>query len=128
MELEKNTFNIEKEASCSYDYLEIFDGPTLDSPPMGKMCGKGTNNADWTDYPVGFPSLMTSTSNAIYLRFRSDGSVQEQGWKLRYRAVNRPSISSTGSNDISKKSIWLGWVHSGRYSATSCVHTYHNTS
>ena len=92
--LQKNKFNVEQEASCDYDYLEIHDGQTENSPSLsnGKMCGNGNRNQDWLDRPNGFPTTITSTSNFVLLRFHTDGSQQKKGWQIQYRAVDRPTV------------------------------------
>ena len=35
------TFEIEEEADCGYDYLELFDGADVKSPRLGRYCGSG---------------------------------------------------------------------------------------
>ena len=34
-----NYFEIEFSPTCEWDYIEIFDGPDVNSPSMGKFCG-----------------------------------------------------------------------------------------
>ena len=34
-----NTFDIEHETECDYDYLEILDGNEYSSPVIGRYCG-----------------------------------------------------------------------------------------
>eukprot|EP00794_Sanderia_malayensis_P007035 gene7036-7824_t len=68
-------FELEDGDKCSYDYLAIYDG---NRPSRAKLIGKfcGTD----------FPSVINSTSNQLYLKFQSDGSVSKSGFKLRYEA------------------------------------------
>ena len=65
------TYEIESGSGCSYDYLEVRDGPSADSPRIGeKLCGRNV------------PSPIQSTGNSMYLKFRTDGSVTKTGFKI----------------------------------------------
>lgn len=64
-------FNIESSIGCNDDYLEIYDGNSVNAPFIGKFCGD--------ELPESF-----STSNidgAVTFRFVSNASVTAQGWK-----------------------------------------------
>ncbi len=65
------SFNVEYEASCSYDFLMIFDGPDNTQPLIGIYCG--TNS----------PGTIVSThsSGALTFQFHSDYSVTASGWE-----------------------------------------------
>lgn len=41
VELIFQTFEIEEEADCGYDYMELFDGADVKSPRLGRYCGSG---------------------------------------------------------------------------------------
>lgn len=41
VELIFQTFEIEEEADCGYDYMELFDGADTKSPRLGRYCGSG---------------------------------------------------------------------------------------
>ena len=58
---------------CSFDYVEIRDGPSSASPLMGKWCGSGCE-----------PPQVATTGNAAYVKFRTDGSVVYAGFKMKY--------------------------------------------
>ncbi|GAB0086814.1 Cubilin [Sergentomyia squamirostris] len=68
--------DLEKDDSCTYDYLEVFDGKDASSKSLGKFC-----NAD--EHPL---SLQT-TSNFAMLRMRTDFSNQGRGFNLRYDTI-----------------------------------------
>lgn len=36
-------FEMEEEADCSYDYVELYDGADLKSPRLGRYCGSGVS-------------------------------------------------------------------------------------
>jgi len=57
--------------SCSFDYLEIFDGSDVGAPSMGRFCGDK------------FASI-SSTQRFLTLQFTTDGSAQMSGFKLHY--------------------------------------------
>uniref|UniRef100_A0A673AMU3 Cubilin n=1 Tax=Sphaeramia orbicularis TaxID=375764 RepID=A0A673AMU3_9TELE len=63
-----NNFNVESHSSCSFDYLEVRNGSTADSPLLGKFCGSAL------PHPI-FPQ-----SNLLYLRFKSDFSQALDGF------------------------------------------------
>ena len=65
-------FDIEGSSNCIFDYLEVRDGPNGNSSQIGKYCGN----------PTRTPSPITSTLNALWLSFVTDGSVQNRGFKV----------------------------------------------
>ncbi|KAM6953504.1 cubilin [Aplochiton taeniatus] len=67
-----NSFDLESHTSCSFDYLEVRNGSTPDSPLIGKFCGGTLPN------PV-FPG-----SNQLYLRFKSDFSSTRDGFEATW--------------------------------------------
>lgn len=64
-------FELEDEAGCGYDYLEIYNGPSSASPLIGTYCG--------TDGPGTVNS--THTSGALTFKFHSDNIEERLGWK-----------------------------------------------
>ncbi|XP_038138788.1 cubilin-like, partial [Cyprinodon tularosa] len=65
-------FYIEPTSSCSYDYLELRDGSSLNSDPISRLCGSTR------------PSTQHSKGSSMLLRFRTDTSVTHKGFKARY--------------------------------------------
>lgn len=59
--------------SCNYDFIEIRDGGTINSPVLGKFCGYDR------------PSTVVSTGNVMYARFRTDNSIPRIGFKAQYQ-------------------------------------------
>jgi len=43
VELMFQTFEIEEEADCGYDYMEIYDGYDSTAPRLGRFCGSGVS-------------------------------------------------------------------------------------
>lgn len=65
-----NSFNIESNSGCTWDYLEIYDGPSTASPLLGRFCG--------TTLPGPFTS--TAANGELTFKFHSDGSGVRAGW------------------------------------------------
>lgn len=43
VEIVFQVFEIEEEADCSYDYVELYDGADVKSPRLGRYCGSGVS-------------------------------------------------------------------------------------
>lgn len=70
-----NTFRLENHHSCNYDYLEIRNGLTPDSPLIGKYCNRD------------LPPAIISSGPYLYFKFNSDGSRTDKGFNLIYTEV-----------------------------------------
>ncbi|XP_013388746.1 cubilin-like [Lingula anatina] len=68
--------DIEADNTCDYDYLEVRDGLTSDDPLVGKYCGSR---------PLTY---FVSSSNMVYIKFYTDGSVGGRGFNISYRQVD----------------------------------------
>uniref|UniRef100_H2YKV4 CUB domain-containing protein n=1 Tax=Ciona savignyi TaxID=51511 RepID=H2YKV4_CIOSA len=66
--------DIESINSCSFDYMKLFNGPTIASPLIGRFCGKQTPS-----------NIVYSTSNYLTVQMVSDGSVGTQGFNASYQ-------------------------------------------
>lgn len=66
--LKFQSFDIENHDSCVYDYIEIRDGLMKTSPILKVFCGQK------------IPADVISTSNEMFVKFVSDGSVQKGGF------------------------------------------------
>lgn len=56
----------------SYDFLHIYDGPDSLSPLLGSF------------YGTDVPDRIESSSNNLFLAFRSDASLSSNGFVLQY--------------------------------------------
>ncbi|XP_067928524.1 bone morphogenetic protein 1-like [Watersipora subatra] len=70
--VEFQSFEIENHDSCVYDFLEFRDGYDDEARVIGKHCG----------YKI--PQGIKSTSNILWVRFKSDGSVQKPGFAAKF--------------------------------------------
>ncbi|XP_034566354.1 bone morphogenetic protein 1-like isoform X2 [Notolabrus celidotus] len=68
-------FEIEEEADCGYDYVELYDGADVKSPRLGRFCGSGA------------PEEVYSAGDAIVLKFHSDDSINKKGFHVRYTST-----------------------------------------
>ncbi|KAG7281288.1 hypothetical protein CRUP_030971 [Coryphaenoides rupestris] len=75
VELIFQTFEIEEEADCGYDYMELFDGGDTKSPRLGRYCGSGP------------PEEIYSAGDSIVIKFRSDDTINKKGFHVRYTST-----------------------------------------
>jgi len=73
IELKFFEFAIENDASCSYDYVEVLDS---DNSQMLKKCGTTS------------PGTVTSKGNTMTVKFHSDGTVVDKGFKATWKQVD----------------------------------------
>ncbi|XP_056651096.1 CUB and sushi domain-containing protein 2 isoform X2 [Monodelphis domestica] len=76
-----NTFNLEP----GYDFLHIYDGLDSHSPLIGSFYGSQ------------LPERIESSSNSLFLAFRSDASVSNLGFVIDYTENPRESCFDPGS-------------------------------
>uniref|UniRef100_A0AAR2L905 CUB and Sushi multiple domains 2 n=1 Tax=Pygocentrus nattereri TaxID=42514 RepID=A0AAR2L905_PYGNA len=68
----------------SYDFLHIYDGPDSLSPLLGSF------------YGTDVPERIESSSNTLFLAFRSDASLSSNGFVLQYTENPRESCFEPG--------------------------------
>lgn len=68
------TFDLEAHSQCRFDYVDVFDGPSLTSPPIGRFCGSTV------------PDMLKSTGPSMLVNFVSDWSVSRAGFTAGYRS------------------------------------------
>ncbi|XP_070637134.1 scavenger receptor cysteine-rich domain-containing protein DMBT1 isoform X42 [Bos indicus] len=71
-----DSLQLETHSSCSYDYVEILNGPLSSNASARRIC-RYTRE------------IFTSYSNRLTVRFRSDGSVQKTGFSAWYNSFPR---------------------------------------
>ncbi|XP_032222850.1 uncharacterized protein LOC116604499 [Nematostella vectensis] len=86
--LKFDTFQLEEDRQCRYDYLEIRDGGSLRAALVARLCGRN------------LPSMVRSSGRELYLVFNSDGSDSESGFNLKWKAeggafTERPATTDT---------------------------------
>lgn len=70
-------FDVEPFTNCTFDYVAVYDGPSLDDPEIGRFCGN----------TVPDPPVIRSTSNKMFVRLKADGSVSARGFVANYALV-----------------------------------------
>ncbi|XP_052388948.1 CUB and sushi domain-containing protein 2-like [Carassius gibelio] len=75
-----NHFSLEP----SYDFLHVYDGPDSLSPLLGSF------------YGTDVPGRIESSSNTLFLAFRSDASLSSNGFVLQYTENPRESCFEPG--------------------------------
>lgn len=65
---------LEFDETCAFDYVEIFDGPTEDSPSFGRFCGDSQKR------------ILRSTSSSVLVHFKSDDLLSNRGFLLQYES------------------------------------------
>ncbi|XP_008211528.1 bone morphogenetic protein 1 [Nasonia vitripennis] len=70
--LKFQSFEIESHDNCVYDFVEVRDGHSADSPLIGLYCG------------YKLPPDIRSTGNKLLLKFVSDSSVQKAGFSATF--------------------------------------------
>ncbi|KAH3873470.1 membrane frizzled-related protein-like [Dreissena polymorpha] len=71
VELVAKDFDVEADPSCGYDYVELFDGDSVNAPSLGKFCGS-----------VFKP--ISSTQRYLTLIFVTDDNQQQTGFVFFY--------------------------------------------
>ena len=70
-------FYVEPHPQCSFDSLQIHDGPSASSYMIGKYCGNQPPNG----------GHINSTQNQLYFWFRSDSSVAAEGFTVSWTSA-----------------------------------------
>lgn len=71
---------IERHDSCAYDYLEVRDGISENSPLLGRFCGYDK------------PDDIKTSSNHLWMKFVSDGSVNKAGFAANFFKGERVKV------------------------------------
>ncbi|KAI0218615.1 Cubilin [Lamellibrachia satsuma] len=88
VKLEFLTFKVEYSVICRYDNVTVYDGVDSSATLQGTFCG-------------GLPRVNISSTNSMFVTFKSDPSVTKNGFKIRYTSVARPKqIACHGSAAI----------------------------
>ncbi|XP_075931806.1 uncharacterized protein LOC142931665 [Anarhichas minor] len=74
---------LQLENCCSCDYIAVYDGPSVSSRYLGKVCNNNNNNNSL--------STFYSTSNYLTVLFRTDSSVVGRGFNADFISSLPPS-------------------------------------
>ncbi|XP_029134023.2 cubilin [Labrus bergylta] len=84
LDLKFNTFHLEASSSCRYDYVAVYDGQDSLAPLLGKFCG------------TALPPDLRSSTNQLFIIFRTDASVNGIGWRAVYSETLGPAQGCGG--------------------------------
>lgn len=70
-----NRFDLEDSPNCANDYMELYDGPSIESNRIGIFCGST------------LPGPVTSTGNSMLMVFVADNSTQLMGFDIDYTSA-----------------------------------------
>jgi len=73
IEVTFSRFELESGYNCNSDSLTIYDGHYYSSPVLGKYCGNS------------LPPDITSSTNQLFMKFKTDVGGQYKGFKLQYK-------------------------------------------
>lgn len=68
------SFDLEEDAECSRDWLQIHDGNSLASQMIGRFCGK--------ELPLG--GNIVSSQNQLFFWFRTDNATNRPGFQMTW--------------------------------------------
>ncbi|XP_021022754.1 deleted in malignant brain tumors 1 protein [Mus caroli] len=97
------------ERGCSYDYIEIFDGPHQSSPLIARVCD-------------GAMGSFTSTSNFMSIRFITDHSITARGFQANYYSdLDNNTTNLLCQSNHMQASVSRSYLQSMGYSARDLV-------
>ncbi|XP_071111122.1 cubilin-like isoform X1 [Haliotis cracherodii] len=76
--IEVKESSIESSFGCLSDFVEAFDGSDSNAPSLGRWCGQSE-------------PLKTSSGSVMFLKFKSDSSGVDRGFKIKYTKEYNPS-------------------------------------
>lgn len=68
IKMQFTNFDVESHQECVYDSIMIYDGDSTDSHTLGRFCGSK------------LPHIISASSNEMYMVFKSDASIQRNGF------------------------------------------------
>ncbi|XP_010191643.1 PREDICTED: cubilin-like, partial [Mesitornis unicolor] len=79
-----NSFQLEVSPSCYKDYVAVYDGSDTHAPLLGKFCGSEV------------PPNIKSSSNNLFLVFKTDFFGADRGWKASFKETLGPQNGCGG--------------------------------
>ncbi|XP_027134033.1 deleted in malignant brain tumors 1 protein isoform X1 [Larimichthys crocea] len=95
---------LQLENCCSCDYIAVYDGPSVSSRYLGKVCQNNNNNSS-----NSISETFYSSSNYLTVLFRTDGSVVGRGFNADFlstlpQSSGHVDCSSDNMNIVIQKS------------------------
>ncbi|XP_023245166.1 tolloid-like protein 2 [Copidosoma floridanum] len=76
-------FDMEPHQKCAYDHIAIYDGESPESQPLGRFCGNKE------------PHPILATGNQLFMVFKSDATVQKQGFYAQHMTACGGHLTAT---------------------------------
>ncbi|XP_048237900.1 cubilin-like isoform X1 [Haliotis rufescens] len=106
-------FRLEASRTCSWDYIEAYNGILSNSPRIGRYCGDTQ------------PGIIESSGNYMRIKFRTDGSVTNGGFRASYTSNTEADCGGiiNGAGNITSP----GYFENGNYTNNlECLWTVNN--
>ena len=84
-------FDVESSANgnCQYDYLAVYDGPTINSSALiGRYCGDV------------LPENIKSRANTMTVQFKTDASVTKGGFRAVYQETHGKTLDGISAQKM----------------------------
>ncbi|CAM1345488.1 CUB domain-containing protein [Tenacibaculum amylolyticum] len=114
-----DSFNTES----GYDFVRVYDGANDSATELGEFSGTSR------------PAAVTSTGNAMYVKFTSDGSINAAGWSASYTSTvanvdtQAPSVpTNVTATEITQTTATLSWTASTDNVGVTGYDIYRGTS
>ena len=114
-----DSFNTEN----GYDFVRVYDGANDSATQLGEFSGTSR------------PAAVTSTGNAMYIKFTSDGSINAAGWSASYTSTvasvdtQAPSVpTNVTATEITQTTATLSWTASTDNVGVTGYDIYRGTS
>ena len=75
---------MERHTNCVYDYIDVHDGSTKNSPKIGRYCNEN-------------PRTVESTGRKLFLHFHSDSQENRNGFRISYVAERKDTVATMSS-------------------------------
>ncbi|NWR90257.1 CUBN protein, partial [Furnarius figulus] len=87
-EIQFEQFHLENHPKCNFDYLAVYDGNSSNARQLGKFCGNQ------------IPPLIHSSGDNVYVKLRTDGSLQGGGFLAKYKQICNEVLTVNRSHGI----------------------------
>ncbi|XP_064472120.1 cubilin-like [Ornithodoros turicata] len=109
--------DIEQHAACNYDFLELYDGPSMASPRLARLCNTPQMAIHYQ-----------STDSTVFLRFRTDSSAAGRGFHITYTAECNNVIRNKRRGVIESPNFPNSYAHNYNCTWTIRAPMGHNVS
>ena len=88
---------------AGFDSLWLYDGSSITAPLLGRYTGTVT------------PSVVTSTGNALTVRFKSDGATVTPGFTAIWQCISTPPDTTAPTTSITVPAGWITQTFTATY-------------